>query len=46
MLQGVRRRGATVTTESIVMRSSTGTVRTIESTHDFSRKAELNPDKA
>ncbi len=46
MLRGVRRRGATVSTESIVMRSSTGTVRTIESTHDFSRKAELNPDKA
>ena len=46
MLRGVRRRGSSVTTESIVMRSSSGTVRTIASIHDFSRKAELNPDKA
>ncbi|MBT5414859.1 MAG: class II fructose-bisphosphatase [Rhodospirillaceae bacterium] len=45
MLRGVRRRDATTTTESIVMRSSTGTVRTMQTTHDFSRKAELNPAK-
>jgi len=39
MLRGVRRHGEGGTTNSIVMRSSTGTVRQLSTRHDFSRKA-------
>ena len=39
MLRGVRRHGEAGTTNSIVMRSSTGTVRQLSTRHDFSRKA-------
>ncbi|MBT5267293.1 MAG: class II fructose-bisphosphatase [Rhodospirillaceae bacterium] len=38
MLRGVRRFQGGAETHSIVMRSNTGTVRTIEATHDFTRK--------
>jgi fructose-1,6-bisphosphatase II / sedoheptulose-1,7-bisphosphatase len=38
MLQGVRRIPGGATTHSIVMRSKTGTVRTIEAIHNFDRK--------
>jgi fructose-1,6-bisphosphatase II / sedoheptulose-1,7-bisphosphatase len=38
MLKGVRRQGKGVATNSIVMRSSTGTVRLIEAQHNFERK--------
>lgn len=38
MVQGVRRRGGGAFTESIVMRSKSGTVRKISSEHDFNRK--------
>ena len=38
MLRGVRRFAQGAETHSIVMRSATGTVRTIEARHDFSRK--------
>jgi fructose-1,6-bisphosphatase II len=38
MLQGVRYYGQKATTESIVMRMLTGTVRRINTTHDLSRK--------
>src|SRR5579859_1393170 len=38
MLNGVRRIHGGATTQSIVMRSKTGTVRIIEATHDFARK--------
>ena len=38
MLQGVRRKNLGATTNSIIMRSKTGTVRTILATHDFSKK--------
>ncbi|MCW5774395.1 MAG: class II fructose-bisphosphatase [Rhodospirillaceae bacterium] len=40
MLEGVRRYGKGAKTNSIVMRSSTGTVRLIEAHHNFERKAE------
>ena len=40
MLQGVRRKGAGATTNSIIMRSKTGTVRTILAQHDFLKKNE------
>ncbi len=39
MLRGVRRYAGGATTHSIIMRSSTGTVRRIEATHNFTRKA-------
>ncbi len=39
MVKGVRRHGKGVVTNSIVMRSSTGTVRLIEAQHNFERKA-------
>ncbi|MDB5490315.1 MAG: glpX [Micavibrio sp.] len=39
MLKGVRRRPGGATTHSIVMRSKSGTVRRIEATHNFVRKA-------
>ena len=38
MLQGVRKKNLGATTNSIIMRSKTGTVRTILATHDFSKK--------
>jgi len=38
MLRGVRRYHGGAYTHSIIMRSTTGTVRTIEATHDFTRK--------
>lgn len=38
MLQGVRRYAGGATTQSIVMRSKTGTIRRIEATHNFNRK--------
>ena len=38
MLNGIRRVPGGATTQSIVMRSSTGTVRLIEATHHFARK--------
>lgn len=38
MLQGVRRNAVGATTQSIVMRSKTGTIRRIEATHNFNRK--------
>ena len=38
MVQGVRLRGGGAFTESIVMRSKSGTVRKISSEHDFTRK--------
>jgi fructose-1,6-bisphosphatase II / sedoheptulose-1,7-bisphosphatase len=40
MLRGVRRHGRGAFTHSIVMRSSTGTVRRIEAEHNFERKGE------
>jgi fructose-1,6-bisphosphatase II / sedoheptulose-1,7-bisphosphatase len=39
MLAGVRREGKGVTTQSLVMRSKTGTVRKIETFHNFERKS-------
>ncbi len=45
MLPGVRRYTGGAITHSIVMRSKSGTVRRIEATHDFTRKAEYD-DKA
>ena len=38
MLQGVRKKNLGATTNSIIMRSKTGTVRTILAAHDFSKK--------
>ncbi len=38
MLRGVRRYGSGATTQSMVMRSKTGTVRIIEAQHNFRRK--------
>jgi len=38
MLKGVRRFAGGASTHSIIMRSKTGTVRTIEATHNFRRK--------
>jgi fructose-1,6-bisphosphatase II / sedoheptulose-1,7-bisphosphatase len=43
MLKGVRRHGGKVYTESIVMRSKTGTVRIIETEHNLPVKAEVVP---
>jgi fructose-1,6-bisphosphatase II / sedoheptulose-1,7-bisphosphatase len=39
MLKGVRRLAGGATTQSMVMRSVTGTVRIIDATHNFTRKA-------
>ncbi|MBT6312740.1 MAG: fructose-bisphosphatase class II, partial [Alphaproteobacteria bacterium] len=38
MLAGVRREGLGVRTESLVMRSKTGTVRKLDTFHNFDRK--------
>ena len=43
MLKGVRRIGDKVFTESIVMRSKTGTVRVIESEHNLPLKSGVVP---
>ncbi|MEQ8388096.1 MAG: class II fructose-bisphosphatase [Alphaproteobacteria bacterium] len=43
MLRGVRNFPGGATTHSIVMRSKTGTVRTIEANHDFTRKTAFRP---
>jgi fructose-1,6-bisphosphatase II / sedoheptulose-1,7-bisphosphatase len=43
MLRGVRRFSGGATTHSIVMRSKTATVRTIEARHDFTVKAGFEP---
>ncbi len=43
MLRGVRRIGNSLHTHSIVMRSKTGTIRTIEAEHHVVRKAEALP---
>ncbi len=41
MLRGVKRHPGGATTQSLVMRSKTGTVRLIEATHDFSRNRDM-----
>jgi fructose-1,6-bisphosphatase II / sedoheptulose-1,7-bisphosphatase len=43
MLSGVHREGGVATTETVVMRSSSGTVRWIKTRHDFDHKAEKDP---
>ena len=43
MLRGVRRYPGGATTHSVVMRSRTGTIRWIESHHDFRRKTSSLP---
>ena len=43
MLRGVRRFGHGATTHSLVMRSKTGTVRYVETIHDFTRKSAFEP---
>ncbi|MAF47197.1 MAG: class II fructose-bisphosphatase [Rhodospirillales bacterium] len=43
MLRGVRRFGAGASTHSLVMRSKSGTVRYIESTHNFDHKIGFDP---
>ena len=40
MLRGVNRNGERAYTHSIIMRSSTGTVRKIEAFHDWTKKTE------
>jgi len=42
MLKGVRRYAGGATTHSIIMRSKTGTVRTVEATHDLTRKPSVD----
>jgi fructose-1,6-bisphosphatase II / sedoheptulose-1,7-bisphosphatase len=44
MLKGVRRFGRGASTHSLVMRSKTGTVRYIETLHDFTRKSAFEPN--
>ena len=43
MVRGVRRVGNSILTSSLVMRSKTGTVRTIEAEHDLVRKPSADP---
>ena len=43
MLKGVRRIPGGLTTDSIVMRSKTGTVRQIQAEHHLQRKVEVVP---
>jgi len=45
MLRGVKRAGSSASTHSIVMRSSTGTVRKIEAVHDWTKKTEYKDTK-
>ena len=44
LLRGIRVTSAGATTQSIVMRSKSGTVRVVEARHDFSRKPWLLPE--
>jgi fructose-1,6-bisphosphatase II / sedoheptulose-1,7-bisphosphatase len=44
MLHGVRRFSGGATTHSIVMRSKTGTVRRIETQHNFDMKVGFRPE--
>ncbi|HEX9648467.1 MAG TPA: class II fructose-bisphosphatase [Alphaproteobacteria bacterium] len=44
MLRGVRRYAGGASTDSLVMRSKTGTVRVISASHDFTRKAMLGEE--
>lgn len=46
MLEGVRRTSTGATTHSIVMRSKTGTVRTVRAEHNFTRKQGWDPAAA
>jgi fructose-1,6-bisphosphatase II / sedoheptulose-1,7-bisphosphatase len=41
MLKGVKRFAGGATTHSLVMRSKSGTVRIVETRHDFSRNHEI-----
>jgi len=43
MVRGVHRFGSGATTHSLVMRSKTGTVRLVETQHDFTRKSAFDP---
>ena len=43
MLKGVRRFSGGATTHSMVMRSKSGTVRYVESHHNFTRKIGFDP---
>ena len=45
MLRGVRRFSGGATTHSIVMRSKSGTVRKVETHHNFTTKLDFRPDK-
>ena len=45
LLRGVRRFARGATTESVIMRSKTGTVRTINATHNFKRKDWVDVDE-
>ena len=44
MLRGVRRNTTTASTDSLVMRSKTGTVRVISAEHNLTRKSLFEPD--
>jgi fructose-1,6-bisphosphatase II / sedoheptulose-1,7-bisphosphatase len=44
MLQGVKRIPGGAMTHSLVMRSKTGTVRFVETHHNFNRKSGFDPD--
>lgn len=44
MLRGIRRNITTASTDSLVMRSKTGTVRVISAEHDLTRKSLFEPD--
>ena len=46
VLQGVRYRGTTASTESIVMRARSGTVRRVQATHDRSKLREITGGEA
>jgi fructose-1,6-bisphosphatase II len=46
VLQGVRYRGKGATTESLVMRSRSGTVRRVQATHDRSKLREITGNEA
>ena len=44
MLRGVRRNTTTASTDSLIMRSKTGTVRVISAEHNLTRKSLFEPD--
>ena len=46
MLRGVRRSSISASTESLVMRSKTGTVRVISGQHDLTRKTLFSSSQA